>query len=166
MHEGQARGYTCRLLVSGGRNRDGSVSAYVEPVLFRSGAPECSVLENYNMAKYEGKNSGRIVLMGQGAGRYPTASAVLRDLSGILRGERYMFAEDCEEASAENAETRHCYYIRLPAAFVDSVPAESVETDGAVGRVISREMSVKEMHALAKKLREKGANVFFAAVGE
>ena len=162
----QSRGYTCRLLVSGGKNSDGSVCAYVEPVLFRSGAPECSVLENYNMAKYEGKNSGRIVLMGQGAGRYPTASAVLRDLSGILRGERYMFEEDCEEAAANNAEIQHCFYVRLPAAFASSVPSESAETSGEVCRLISKALSVKEMHALAKELREKGAKVFFAAIGE
>ena len=89
----QSRGYTCRLLASGGGCRGRSVYAYVEPVLLRAGAPECSVLQNYNMARYEGRNAGRIVLMGQGAGRYPTASAVLRDLSGILRGERDMFAE-------------------------------------------------------------------------
>ena len=124
------------------------------------------MLENYNMAKYEGKNSGRIVLMGQGAGRYPTASAVLRDLSGILRGERYMFEEDCEEAAANNAEIQHCYYVRLPAAFASSVPSESVETSGEVCRLISKALSVKEMHALAKELREKGAKVFFAAIGE
>ena len=104
----QPRGYTCRLLASGGRTESG-VYAYVEPVLLREGAPECSVLQNYNMARYEGRNSGPIVLMGQGAGRYPTASAVLRDLSGILRGERYMFSESCATGKADNGGSVHSY---------------------------------------------------------
>ena len=78
----QSLGLTCRLVTSGGETRD-SVYAYVEPVLFPASAPECSVLKNFNMAKYLGENAGSIVLMGQGAGRYPTASAVVRDLYGL-----------------------------------------------------------------------------------
>ena len=160
----QPRGYTCRLLVAGGRSESGAVSAYVEPVLVRGGAPECSVLQNYNMARYEGKNSGSIVLMGQGAGRYPTASAVLRDLSGILRGERYMFSADCASGSADNSASVHRYYVRLPEALAESLPAESRESEGGVTRIVTAPLSVAQMHAKAKELRENGASVFFAAL--
>lgn len=159
----QPRGYTCRLVVSGGRAGE-SVSAYVEPVLLRAGAPECSVLQNYNMARYEGQNSGSIVLMGQGAGRYPTASAVLRDLTGLLRGERYMFAADCLEGRADNSRTERCYYVRLPAALAGEIPAESVEIDGETARLITRPMCVQTMHETVRRLREDGASVFFAAI--
>ena len=159
----QPRGYTCRLVVSGGRT-DSGVYAYVEPVLLRAGAAECSVLQNYNMARYEGRNSGRIVLMGQGAGRYPTASAVLRDLSGILRGERYMFSESCAEGRADNSGSVHCYYVRLPAELAGEIEAESAELDGAVARLVTKPMSVSVMHETAKRLRAQGASVFFAAI--
>ncbi len=161
----QSRGYTCRLIVSGGPAPDG-VCAYVEPVLLREGAAECSVLQNYNMARYRGRNSGPIVLMGQGAGRYPTASAVLRDLSGILRGERYMFRASCAYGRADNSLASHAYYVRLPAELADRLPAESMEADGAVARLITKPMSVADMHAAAKKLREGGAELFFAALAE
>ena len=159
----QPRGYTCRLVVSGGRT-DSGVYAYVEPVLLRAGAAECSVLQNYNMARYEGRNSGRIVLIGQGAGRYPTASAVLRDLSGILRGERYMFSESCAEGRADNSGSVHCYYVRLPAELAGEIEAESAELDGAVARLVTKPMSVSVMHETAKRLRAQGASVFFAAI--
>ena len=161
----QARGYTCRLVVSGGKSAD-SVYAYVEPVLLRAGSPECSVLENYNMARYEGQCAGSIVLMGQGAGRWPTASAVLRDLSGILRGERYMFSAACAEGAADNSGSVHGYYVRLPAALAGALPAESVEADGDIARLITAPMSVKAMHEAAKALRAQGAAVFFAAIRE
>ncbi len=160
----QSRGYTCRLVVSGGKNADGGVSAYVEPVLLRAGAPECSVLENYNMARYEGKCSGSIVLMGQGAGRWPTASAVLRDLSGILRGERYMFSSRCAEGAADNSGSVHGYYVRLPSALAGEFEAESVETDGEIARLVTAPLSVQAMHETVKKLRAEGASVFFAAI--
>ena len=160
----QARGYTCRLVVSGGRAADGGVFAYVEPVLLRAGAPECSVLENYNMARYEGQCAGPIVLMGQGAGRYPTASAVLRDLSGILRGERYMFSAACAEGAADNSGSVHGYYVRLPAALAGEFPAEALEQDGDIARLITAPMSVKAMHETARRLRAQGAALFFAAI--
>ena len=161
----QSRGYTCRLIASGGK-RDGGVYAYVEPVLVRDGAAECSVLQNFNMARYEGVCAGSIVLMGQGAGRYPTASAVLRDLSGILRGERAMFPERLRRGAVDNGLCRHSYYVRLPAALREKLPCASVETEGETARVLTEPMAVSDMHESAKNLREMGAEVFFAAVRE
>ena len=160
----QPRGYSCRLLASGGRTESG-VYAYVEPVLLREGAPACSVLQNYNMARYEGRNSGPIVLMGQGAGRYPTASAVLRDLSGILRGERYLFSTGCAAGKADNSGSVHCYYVRLPADLAGELEAESTELDGPVARLVTKPMSVAAMHETARRLRAQGAALFFAAIG-
>ena len=160
----QPRGYTCRLLASGGRTESG-VYAYVEPVLLREGAPACSVLQNYNMARYEGRNSGPIVLMGQGAGRYPTASAVLRDLSGILRGERYLFSAGCAAGKADNSGSVHNYYVRLPADLAGELEAESAELEGPVARLVTKPMSVSAMHETARRLRARGAALFFAAIG-
>ena len=161
----QSRGYTCRLVAGGGRAEDG-VYAYVEPVLLRDGAPECSVLQNYNMARYEGANAGPIVLMGQGAGRWPTASAVLRDLSGILRGEREMFPEGLRRGEVDNSLCRHSYYVRLPAELAGELPAASAELDGDTVRMITEPLPVSQMHFEAKRLRARGASVFFAAVRE
>ena len=158
------RGYTCRLLAQGGPTENG-VYAYVEPVLVRDGAPECSVLQNYNMARYEGACAGPIVLMGQGAGRWPTASAVIRDLTDILQGARAMLPEGCAAAAADNAGCVHSYYVRLPQKCLDVLPAENVETELGVARVITRPMSVKEMHSIAAQLRDSGESVFFAAIG-
>ena len=162
----QPRGYTCRLLVSGGKTAEGKVYAYVEPVLLRAGAPECSVLQNYNMARYEGRNSGPIVLMGQGAGRYPTASAVLRDLSGILRGESAMFSARCAEGAVDNSAASHCYYVRLPAACAGEFAAGSVELEGETARLITEPMSVQAMHETAARLRASGVSLFFAAIAQ
>jgi len=159
----KALGLTCRLLAKGGENPDGSVSAYVEPVVFKANAPECSVLKNFNMAKYEGKSSGRIVLMGQGAGRYPTASAVVRDLSDILHGRRAMLKEGCVEAVADNSAPMSAYYVRVNKEYAGRLEiAETFSQD----RFKTAKMSVGAMHALAKEIRKDGGKVFFAAVEE
>lgn len=161
------RGYVCRLVASGQRASDGRVSAYVEPVLVRVGDAESAVLKNYNMARYEGKNAGPIAMIGQGAGRYPTASAVLRDLSGICQGESAMFSADCVDGTADNSAAGHAYYVRLPKACESTFAAAKVfADDGETIRILTEEISVQKMHESAAALRKAGQPVFFAAVRE
>ena len=154
----QSRGLTCRLTASGS--------------LLRPGEAECAVLKNNNLARYVGQNAGLIALMGQGAGRYPTASAVLRDLSGIAQGEWAMFPADVKNGAAENASASNVYYLRLPKAAgvaLQELPVrEILADDGAAGvlRVLTEKVSVAKMHAFAKALRAEGHGVFFAAVRE
>ena len=159
-----ARGRVCRLVASGKRAPDGRISAYVEPVLVRVGDAESAVQKNFNMARYEGKCAGSIALIGQGAGRYPTASAVLRDLSGICVGEAAMFPADCVEGEADNASESHAYYVRLPKACAGALPVAEVLSDGEELRVLTKEISVKQMHEIASSLRADGRAVFFAAM--
>ena len=162
----KSRGLTCRLIVSGGKNEDGSIYAYVEPVIFGSSAPECSVLLNFNMAKYIGKNSGRIVLMGQGAGRYPTASAVLRDLSDITHGRKLMMTPSCKAVKADNSSCSHRYLVRVPQGSSFALPAENAVNENNGEYIFTEPVSVQAMHSAAAMLRNAGEEVFFAAIGE
>lgn len=162
-----ARGWTCRLIASGCRAPDGRIAAYVEPVLLSAGETECAVLKNFNLARYEGKNAGAIAMIGQGAGRWPTASAVLRDLSGIAEGETAMFPADVLNGFADNTAESHAYYVRLPSACRERLPAAEVLSDeGGVLRLLTEKMSVSAMHDAAKALRAEGSGVFFAALRE
>ena len=162
----QASGYTCRLVTSGGLSDDGKLYAYIEPVLFPANAPECSVLKNFNMAKYIGKNSGQIVFMGQGAGRWPTASAVLRDLNDILHGKRIMMRPDCKRVTADNSLCEHRYYVRLPENLCTALPTEKADVFDGIARVTTKAISVKAMHDFAEESRKGGSSVFFAAIGD
>lgn len=159
----QAKGLTCRLLANGGI-ADGKLYAYVQPALLKGDAPECAVKQNYNMAKYIGKNSGRIVLMGQGAGRYPTASAVIRDLECLLFGQREMMHAQCKAVSADNSGCVCAYYVRLPKKFASRLDFESHEDCGNVIRGVTKPVSVKEMHEAARAMRVEGAELFFAEI--
>ena len=154
-------GLTCRLVTSGGETKD-SVYAYVEPVLFPASAPECSVLKNFNMAKYLGENAGAIVLMGQGAGRYPTASAVVRDLYGL--GSMAMLRPGCVKVQADNSACVHPYYVRAAAARADAFDFEKCWADGENVRGVTKPLSVPAMHALADRIRAAGGSIFFAAM--
>lgn len=160
-----SRGLVCRLLARGGMAGE-SVYACVEPVLFPLSAMEGAVLQNYNLARYVGQYSGSIVLNGQGAGRFPTASAVVRDLASVAGGTREMLPADCVRVTADNAKLRHPYYVRLAKGSADKLPWRECSSEGGIVRGITEELSVAEMHALAKSLRKDGGEVFFAAMGE
>ena len=162
----QSKGLVLRLVVSGGESEDGRLYAFVQPVLLSANSPEASVLKNFNMAKYHGKNAGDIVLIGQGAGRYPTASAVVRDLSDIIHGRREMMKPSCVRVTADNSVCSCRYYVRLPAALAGALPFAEKEEDCGVCRGVTGLLPVTEMHARVKALREQGASVFFAAMEE
>ena len=159
----RARGLTCRLIAScmpAGR----TVSAWVEPVLFPDGAAECAVADNYNMARYSGRNCGPMIFIGQGAGRFPTASAVIRDLICILQGQRTMMPSDCVGVTADNSRPERTYYVRLPARHADALPAAKLLENGDPVRLITGRISVRKMHAAAEKIRRDGGELFFAAM--
>ena len=159
----QSKGLVLRLLVRGGLEGD-KLYAFVQPALLSASSPEASVLKNFNMAKYRGENAGDIVLIGQGAGRYPTASAVVRDLSDVVHGRRVMMKESCARVAADNSAVSCRYYVRVDAAFADALPFEEKEPDGDLCRGVTAPLAVTDMHALAKALRDKGASLFFAAM--
>lgn len=135
-----------KLVGSCGLSKNG-IFAYVEPVICKQDSVFASVNSNFNAAYYNGKNSGLITLMGQGAGRYPTASAVLRDLSAISQGKTEMFSESCVAVKADNSSVKHKYIV----------------SDGKNPEIIES-ISVASMHAKAKEIREKGGKIFFAAI--
>ena len=160
----KARRLTCRLLARCGKAEDGGVYAYVEPVLLPPSAPECAVLDNFNMASYEGVSSGSMVFMGQGAGRYPTASALLRDLECIALGQLEMLPAACVEGAVDNSLCGHQYYVRLPEDMAEMLPTRELSIEDGVARIVTESISVIGMHRVAAALRAEGVEIFFAGL--
>ena len=159
----QSKGLACKLIAKGGR-QDSGVYAYVEPTIFAQSTAEAALPDNYNLVKYLADNACDMTYSGQGAGRYPTASAVVRDLQDILCGRKLMFPAGLQRGKADPQACSHPYYVRLPAAFAGRVPAEQQEQDGDNVRIVTAPMTVGDMHALAAALRQEGAQVFFAGI--
>ncbi len=143
------RNLVLRLIGSCGRNEDGSLYAFVQPVAFSSSAAEANVKMNTNMAFWEGENCGRVTISGQGAGRYPTAANVLRDLTELPECRKSMLSAAC---AAESVKNDGCSFRYL------------VIENGAVS--ITEKVSVNAMFAEAAQKRKEGAKFFFAAMEE
>ena len=161
----KARHLVCRLVGEALPCGD-TVSALVEPVVFPESAVECSVVKNFNLARYQGKNCGPMYFIGQGAGRWPTASAVVRDLRFAALGLREMMSAECRAVQADCSRRTRKYYVRISESRSVLPVMESVSLRNGVMCGTTKEIAVTEMHRLAKKLRESGKSVFFAAIGE
>ncbi len=109
----RAHGLTLRLCAFAAR-LSGGISAYVEPTLVPGNAAESAILKNVNYAWYEADGCGRMCYTGQGAGRLPTASNVLRDIYAVMQGQRAMADTDCAAVTPDNSIAGHGYYLRLP----------------------------------------------------
>lgn len=162
-------GCTIRLVGKCGLAGSGRLYAYVQPVLCDKDSAYSGIRSNINLARYEGKNSGLMSFMGQGAGRYPTASAILRDVTSVSDGQRQMLTEKCLVGFPYNnsKECERNYFIRLDsqsfAAQIGGIPVKRVicEREGYVFAV-TEAVTVKAMHDLAAELRRHGAKLFFA----
>ncbi len=77
-------GYTIKLLAIGKRH-DNHVEARVHPTMILENNPLSHVDQSMNAIVIDADATGKTMLYGKGAGRMPTASAVLSDISDIAR---------------------------------------------------------------------------------
>ncbi len=102
----------CRLIGETSRG-DTGISACVRPVLFRAGDAESAVHMNDSLCWYRGEQSGLFRLMGQGAGRYPTAANVVADVLSLNAKQPEMLADGLASVSLIRAAAEP-YYVRVP----------------------------------------------------
>ena len=138
-----AKGLVCKL-VSTGKQKNSTYSAYVQPTLFPVGAPESAVPLNYNLITLIGEVSDRMSFYGQGAGRYPTAYNVVQDCVDILAGKGF-YCGYGKKVSVDNSE-KLTYYVRGEA---DSWLCENT-AENWDGAVLTKPVSVSDMHAWLK----------------
>lgn len=83
--EASNEGYRYRHVADIRQNEDGSLTAKVGPVLLESNHPLYSIDGVDNAVIVETEYLGALTLIGQGAGMYPTGSAMVSDLLHIIR---------------------------------------------------------------------------------
>lgn len=85
--------------------------AYVCPSLCSLSSIESSIHLNVNFCRYEGERIGQFTFSGQGAGKYPTANNIIRDIYCVMKGEKAMLPDVIRE-SAVNRDCCRRFYIR------------------------------------------------------
>lgn len=157
-------GMCIRYMAFAADKGNGVYSAYVEPALISSGSLESAVHLNNNLVSLFGEYSGRLSFFGQGAGKYPTGAAVASDIVDIAK-EKISSVFCNGKGTVDNSAEFNRYFIRTSSK-IDSIVdiAETSEEDNGVYYIITREISVADIHNIAKEVKEKDENAFFAGI--
>lgn len=103
-------GYNIKF-VAESRLENGKVTVSVEPCLIDGSNPLNSVLYEYNAVYYDGETNGTLGFYGKGAGRFPTATAMVADVKRIMEGGlNYYFSND-KSFIVENFNDKSKYFV-------------------------------------------------------
>lgn len=153
-------GRICKMLAFGKLN-NGKPAVYVEPTFVKCGELEAAVSTNRNVISFDTELTGKESFYGQGAGRYPTAYNAVADCLDIMAGVKNFYTDIMEPVKPDNSAEKHAYYVRFAGSdeWLSSVAAEKC-CEG----VVTKPVSVAEMHAWAAKAKEADPALFFAGV--
>lgn len=154
-------GYVCKLYATAKRVADGAILAVVEPTLFKAETLEAAVPANYNLITAVSEYAGRQSFFGEGAGRWPTAAAVVQDLLDLCERKQGFYTQLSQPLPSNNMCEERRYYVRyiVDTWFMDSC----VEKRWGNG-VLTRPVSPAQMHSWYVEARSNDPGIFFAAL--
>lgn len=161
------KGLVCKLMMKA-EKKDGAIEAYVEPTAFAVSSLEANVKLNNNLITLEGKNVGTQSFYGQGAGMLPTGESVIQDVIDIRDGKaQHIGSTGASGLKADNSKAVHRYYIRHDRMCEHIEPLiDTYEERDGIYYCVSKPITVEEMHGMGNHRREKGKEMFFAALAE
>ena len=110
-------GKKIKLLGRSIRRSDGKVCAYVAPHLVDQENPLAGVEDVFNAITVKGNAIGDVMFYGRGAGKLPTASAVVADVIDAAKHrdekKRMFWAEGGEDVTVSPADLESAWYIRV-----------------------------------------------------
>jgi homoserine dehydrogenase len=122
-------------------------------------SPFGGVTDSFNRISVTSNYEGETAFFGYGAGRYPTAYAVVGDLVDILEANADPYSECFEPLAADNTCSVGVYYIRTTASIPSEIISEKLE-DG----VLTHPVSVAKMHEIKDDALKTDSGFFFARV--
>ena len=115
-----AAGKKIKLLGRAMKNEDGTVTAYVAPHLVDQSNPLSGVEDVFNAITVRGDAIGDVMFYGRGAGKLPTASAVVADVIDAAKHIHTKKYLDWAQGGAEVCKAPDglcsCWYVRADAA--------------------------------------------------
>lgn len=124
------KNYTIKLTAQARKLSNGKIAAFVLPQFVTKESQLFNVKNEFNGVIIETKLADKQFLYGKGAGRYPTSSAVISDISAL----RYHYKYEYKKLAAEDKPSlTNDYYLRVYVSFenwekISKWDFESIET--------------------------------------
>ncbi len=115
------------------------ISIRIEPTILQSNNMFSTVNEEYNLISVNASINGNLKFYGKGAGRYPTANAIVNDIIAIIEGRKNYTFENLNKLTMVNFPDIHKYYLRLKQnESIDPEYIEKQENNYIITKEISR----------------------------
>jgi homoserine dehydrogenase len=160
----KAAGMTIKLLASARLLEDGSILAMVAPFMIGGENPLAMVNDVFNAVLVTGNMLGDAMFYGRGAGKLPTASAVVSDVIACARsGGRTMECIWSEEPArlADVSDTKCAFFVRAK-AWAKSAVEEAF--DG--GKILAADGRTEDFGFFTKPMRERDFEERCAKLGD
>lgn len=152
-----AMGYVCKLMAFA-EERDGRITASVEPYLLPKTATEGAVRTNFNCITLVGERVGRLSFIGQGAGSAPTGMALAEDLIDIATANGKT-PVSLTPAVIDGTIRPHMYYVRTSAKLPSACILHRMEQ-----AIITKPMTPADIHALYTTIQATDPDAFIAGL--
>ena len=147
-------------LIGCGYTKDGKVNASVEPMLIPENCPLAGVWDVFNGVMVTGNMVDSLMFYGRGAGKLPTASAVVGDVIDIVRNSSYnpyySWGECDESAVIPYDEVTARFFVRIKEEQKEKVKEIFGDTEIIKGisdyGFVTAKMSVKELNCGIEKI--------------
>ena len=137
-------------------------AACVMPMILGNDSIFLCVKKNNNMISLVGENVGQLSFFGQGAGKYPTGTAIAQDVIDIVNGDLSLNLP-CEALCADNSFDERQYYVRTVADFPSDL-IERIETVDNEKYIITKYIKLSEMYKISADILKKDGECFLAGI--
>lgn len=104
-------GYTLKFVAESRRTGDKTCKVSVEPVLVKGDNPLSAVNYEFNSVYFNCSTNDLLGFYGKGAGRYPTATAMVADVNRIKENTGKYYYENSGNFAVENFLSTESYYV-------------------------------------------------------
>ncbi|MDD3349103.1 MAG: hypothetical protein PHD85_05580, partial [Bacilli bacterium] len=105
-------GGVLKLIATSKRQKD-KISLCIEPTILQPNSMFSTVNEEYNLISVNASINGNLKFYGKGAGRYPTANAIVNDVIAIAEGRKNYSFENKNKLIMTDLSDLNKYYLRL-----------------------------------------------------
>ena len=137
-------GSRIKLFGTSKKKEDGSISAMVCPVMITNEHPLFAVNDVMNAILVRGESMGDLMFYGAGAGKLPTASAVVADVVNAARNPKITEIAPYEPGKmtvSDHFKSTHSYFVRVKGSDANAV-AESFKAKQIVDAGIADEFGL------------------------
>jgi homoserine dehydrogenase len=161
---GLEKGYRIKL-IAGARRSGNRVAAYVAPKFVKADNFAWDVSDEFNAVSIEGLFADKQLFKGKGAGSYPTASAVLSDISALQYDYRYEYRKSGNGAVLEGDFKIRVYISSSDRRLLNLLDFDSVEEEFRTSEFSYRVGTIR-FSQLNHELYRSYPELFIAFLGE